>query len=199
MPDSIIKADNISSLSGGGVGFPDGSVSNPSIKFTNDSDTGLYRIDANKIGISTGGVKVGEIGNGYGGFTGSIIQVSYSYSVTTVTTSTTATILSVTYTPKSNNSRLILMANGSSAANGSAGNNQTQLSIRENTTTLTLTQALTVQNAGAYPQRIPMSISVDISNTSTSSRSFNTLLSAGSADTVSISNNSLYIYEVLIS
>ena len=39
MPDSIIKADNISSLSGGGIGFPDGNSSNPSMKFTNDSDT----------------------------------------------------------------------------------------------------------------------------------------------------------------
>lgn len=74
MPDSIIKADNISSLSGGGVGFPDGSVSNPSIKFTNDSDTGLYRIGSNTIGISTGGVKVGEIGVGYGVFIGNVVQ-----------------------------------------------------------------------------------------------------------------------------
>ena len=55
MPDSIIKADNISSLSGGGVGFPEGSVSNPSIKFTNDSDTGLYRPNSNELGFVTNG------------------------------------------------------------------------------------------------------------------------------------------------
>lgn len=78
MPDSIIKADNISSLSGGGVGFPDGSISNPSMKFTNDGDTGLYRIGANTIGISSNGSRVGEIGPGYGGFTGNIIQVAYN-------------------------------------------------------------------------------------------------------------------------
>ena len=74
MPDSIIKADNISSLSGGGIGFPDGNSSNPSMKFTNDSDTGLYRIGSNTIGISSGGVKVGEIGSGYGAFTGNVVQ-----------------------------------------------------------------------------------------------------------------------------
>jgi len=78
MPDSIIKADNISSLSGGGVGFPDGSISNPSMKFTNDGDTGLYRIGNNTIGIASNGSRVGEIGNGYGGFTGNIIQVTYA-------------------------------------------------------------------------------------------------------------------------
>lgn len=61
MPDSIIKADNISSLSGGGIGFPDGSVSNPSMKFTNDGDTGLYRIGNNDIGVSAGGSKVLEL------------------------------------------------------------------------------------------------------------------------------------------
>ena len=55
MPDSIIKADNISSLSGEGVGFPNGSVSNPSMKFTNDGDTGLYRPNSNELGFVTNG------------------------------------------------------------------------------------------------------------------------------------------------
>ena len=55
MPDSIIKADNISSLSGGGIGFPDGSVSNPSLKFTNDNDTGMYRPNSNELGFVTNG------------------------------------------------------------------------------------------------------------------------------------------------
>jgi len=57
MPDSIIKADNISSLSGGGIGFPDGSISNPSMKFTNSSTTGLYRPSANQLGLVTNGVE----------------------------------------------------------------------------------------------------------------------------------------------
>jgi hypothetical protein len=198
MPDSIIKADNISSLSGGGIGFPDGSVSNPSMKFTNDGDTGLYRIGNNTIGIASNGSKVGEIGSSYGGFTGGIIQTGYIFSASNVTTSTSTTILSLSFTPKLSNSRLILMASGSSLANGSAGNNQTTLSIRENTTSLAVCQALTVQLSGAYPQRIPMTIFVDIANTSLTTRSFNTLLSSGSADTITISNNSFYIFEVYI-
>jgi hypothetical protein len=198
MPDSIIKADNISSLNGGGVGFPDGSVSSPSMKFTNDLDTGLYRIGNNTIGIASNGAKVGEIGSNYGGFTGGIIQTGYVFSGPNVTTSTSATILSLSFTPKLSNSRLILMACGSSTANGSAGNNQTTLSIREGTTVLASNQALTVQNAGNYPQRIPMTIFVDIANTSLTTRSFNTLLISGSADTINISNNSFYIFEVYI-
>jgi len=74
MPDSIIKADNISSLSGGGIGFPDGSAANPSLKFTNDGDTGLYRIGSNTIGIASNGSKVGEIGADYGAFKGNVVQ-----------------------------------------------------------------------------------------------------------------------------
>ena len=114
MPDSIIKADNISSLSGGGVGFPNGSVSNPSMKFTNDTDTGLYRIDANKIGISTGGNKVGEIGNGYGGFTGNIIQVQSTTKSDVFSTTTTGTFLDVpnlfvTITPRYITSKILVM------------------------------------------------------------------------------------------
>lgn len=82
-----LKVNNIQSTTDGSVTFPQGSISsqpvilpsgtasNPSISFTGDTDTGLYRIDANKIGISTGGSKVGEIGVGYGGFTGNVIQV----------------------------------------------------------------------------------------------------------------------------
>jgi hypothetical protein len=92
MPDSIIKADNISSLSGGGIGFPDGSVSNPSMKFTNDGDTGLYRIGSNTIGIASNGSKVGEIGNGYGGFTGNIIQVAYAELTTSGVTGSAVSI-----------------------------------------------------------------------------------------------------------
>ena len=114
MPDSIIKADNISSLSGGGVGFPDGSVSNPSMKFTNDGDTGLYRIGSNTIGISSGGSKVGEIGVGYGGFTGNIIQVQSTTKSDPFTTPTANTFLDVpnlfvTITPKYITSKILVM------------------------------------------------------------------------------------------
>ena len=118
MPDSIIKADNISSLSGGGVGFPDGSVSNPSMKFTNDTDTGLYRIGNNTIGISSGGVKVGEIGSGYGGFIGNIIQViqvsngtgqTFNSGSANQTTFYDITGLSLSITPRSANNKILLL------------------------------------------------------------------------------------------
>lgn len=114
MPDSIIKADNISSLSGGGVGFPDGSVSNPSIKFTNDGDTGLYRIGSNTIGISSNGQRVGEIGNGYGGFTGNVIQAQFGSVSTPINTTNTAfqsTGLNVSITPKYINSKILIFGN----------------------------------------------------------------------------------------
>jgi hypothetical protein len=112
MPDSIIKADNISSLSGGGVGFPDGSVSNPSMKFTNDSDTGLYRIGSNTIGIASNGSRVGEFGSGYGGFIGNIIQVVHTSIDTQLQTSSIPyqpiTGLTATITPKSASNKILV-------------------------------------------------------------------------------------------
>ena len=118
MPDiSIIKVDNISSLSGNGVGFPDGNVLNPSIKFTNDIDSGVYRIEENKIGITTGGTKVGEFGIGYGGFIGNIIQVLQKNVYGTVVTSNTSTWQSYTslaqsITPRSVNSKVLIILSG---------------------------------------------------------------------------------------
>lgn len=44
-------------------GYPnlgDGTVSAPGLAFQSDSDTGIYRIGANDLGISAGGVKVAE-------------------------------------------------------------------------------------------------------------------------------------------
>ena len=38
------------------LSIPNGSYSNPSIKFTNDTDTGFYRPGPNQVGISTGGI-----------------------------------------------------------------------------------------------------------------------------------------------
>lgn len=102
-----------------GLEIIDGTASNPSLSFLNDSDTGLYRIDANKIGISTGGNKVGEIGAGYGGFTGNIIQVvnfenSYGHTITNYTSwssfiqSASGIDWEVSITPKYENSKIII-------------------------------------------------------------------------------------------
>eukprot|EP00798_Chlamydomonas_sp_ICE-L_P029723 gene29723-biopygen4343 len=52
-----------------GGGFDDGTVGFPSITFTSDSNTGLYRLGADTIGISTGGVsRVTILDNGNVGF-----------------------------------------------------------------------------------------------------------------------------------
>lgn len=68
------------------ISIGNGSLTDPAIKFTNDIDTGLYRIDENKIGIATNGSRIGEIGPGYGGFTGNIIQVVSTVKSDTYTT-----------------------------------------------------------------------------------------------------------------
>ena len=113
MPDSIIKADNISSLSGGGIGFPDGNSSNPSMKFTNDTDTGLYRIGSNTIGIASNGSRVGEIGNGYGGFTGNVIQIQSTTKTnkfdTTSNIYTSVTGLNISIIPKYASSKIYIL------------------------------------------------------------------------------------------
>ena len=120
-----LKVNNIQSTTDGSVTFPQGSISsqpvilpsgtasNPSLSFTNDSDTGLYRIDANKIGISSNGSRVGEIGNGYGGFTGNIIQVQSTTKSDTFSSSGSAnfediTGLNVSITPRYSNSRILI-------------------------------------------------------------------------------------------
>lgn len=131
MPDSIIKADNISSLSGGGVGFPDGSISNPSMKFTNDGDTGLYRIGNNTIGIASNGQRVGEIGNGYGGFTGNVIQVVSTVKSDTYTT-TNQTYedipnFSCSITPKYNTSKILVIVDIGALTPISGGSTWTRL------------------------------------------------------------------------
>eukprot|EP00798_Chlamydomonas_sp_ICE-L_P029377 gene29377-biopygen5297 len=52
-----------------GGGFDDGTVGFPSITFTSDSNTGLFRLGADKTGISTGGVsRVTILDNGNVGF-----------------------------------------------------------------------------------------------------------------------------------
>lgn len=55
---------------------PDGSVASPAVSFESDTDTGLYRIGANEIGFSAGGVVVGKFNS-----TGlsSTIGINYPY------------------------------------------------------------------------------------------------------------------------
>lgn len=122
---STLKVNNIQSVTDGSVTFPQGSISsqpvilpsgtasNPSISFTGDTDTGLYRIDANKISIASNGARVGEIGVGYGGFTGNIIQVQQTIKTDVFTAATTTftdiTGLNVSITPKYMTSKILVL------------------------------------------------------------------------------------------
>jgi hypothetical protein len=42
----------------------DGTVSAPSISFTNDTDTGIYRIGADNLGVAANGIKILDVGTG---------------------------------------------------------------------------------------------------------------------------------------
>lgn len=95
------------------VRLPDGNVTTPSVSFTSDTNTGLYRISEDKIGVSIGGVRTGEIGSGYGGFTGNIIQVQSGVLNTTFAApaSTFTDIgLSVSIIPRYNTSNILILA-----------------------------------------------------------------------------------------
>lgn len=90
----------------------DGTASLPGISFSSDTNTGFYRISADKIGIATNGQRVGEIGTNYGGFTGNIIQVVTSSTSTNTSTANTAyqtTGLNCNITPKYNTSKILVM------------------------------------------------------------------------------------------
>jgi len=101
----------------------DGTVSAPSVTFTSDTNTGLYRIGSDKIGIATNGTKVGEIGSGYGGFIGNILQIQSKTKTDTFTTASfnsfeDITGLNISITPKFSNSKILILYNVSGYANG---------------------------------------------------------------------------------
>lgn len=45
----------------GGTSFQDGTVGSPGMKFANDTDSGLYRIGSNSIGLALGGVNMATL------------------------------------------------------------------------------------------------------------------------------------------
>lgn len=109
---SILKVDTIQeSTSGVGTNFATtGSASTPTISIGNQTNKGFYHSATDTIGISVGGSKVGQIGVGYGGFTGNVIQVRSSYWTTQVSTTTTLlTGHKISFTPYYSNSRLLFL------------------------------------------------------------------------------------------
>jgi hypothetical protein len=125
----------------------DGTVSAPSISFTNDTNTGIYRIGSDKIGIATNGARVGEIGVGYGGFTGNVIQVVYAELTTSTVTSSVSIpvdntipqntegveILTCSITPKYANSILYIESNSFIGESANNVDNIVQALFRDST------------------------------------------------------------------
>jgi hypothetical protein len=71
-------------FTGGPAYVSDGSAPAPSVTFINDVDTGFYRIAADRLGITAGGVHAGEFRNIAGavslfGLDGSVSQPYYSF------------------------------------------------------------------------------------------------------------------------
>jgi hypothetical protein len=112
---SIIKVDQIQeSTSGVGTNFSNtGSATTPTISIGNQTNKGLYHLATDQIGVAIGGQRVGEIGSGYGGFTGNIIQIQQTVRTigfnTNSTSYTDVTGLSVTITPRYSTSRVLII------------------------------------------------------------------------------------------
>ncbi len=75
-----------------GVGVADGSVSAPAVNFTSDTNSGIYRIGADNIGISVNGTKIVDIATTGAAITGTLSATS------TVTSTGNFTVGSSTFT-----------------------------------------------------------------------------------------------------
>ena len=111
---SILKVDQIQeNTSGVGTNFcTTGSATTPTISIGNQTNKGLYHLATDKIGVSVGGVRVGEVGVGYGGFTGNVIQLVTSGGSTVITATTStfkSTGFSCSIVPKYNTSKVLVM------------------------------------------------------------------------------------------
>jgi hypothetical protein len=102
--------------------FQDGTVSLPGVSWLNETNSGRYRISANTFGEAINGIRVGQFGVGYGGFTGNIIQVLQTSIDTQLSTSSTSYVditgLSVSITPKYSTSKILIRfkINGSNSS-----------------------------------------------------------------------------------
>lgn len=91
-----LMVDQVNNLTGNGTASPvtasifnagNGAVTAPSFTFTSDTDTGLYRIGANNIGVAANGAKVLDIGTTGLAVTGSL-SATTTLAVTGVSTLT---------------------------------------------------------------------------------------------------------------
>lgn len=79
-----------------GINMDDGTVSAPAFSFSNDADTGIYRIGANNLGISANGAKVLDVSTSGLDVTGALSIGSVSFSG--VTKFGTQSVISTTNT-----------------------------------------------------------------------------------------------------
>lgn len=107
-----ITASSGNTIIAGTLGISNGTELAPAITPSGDTNTGLYSISADKIGFSANGVRQGEFGVGYGGFTGNVIQVVQTVKTNTYQCTNTsfedATGMSVTITPKYSTSKILV-------------------------------------------------------------------------------------------
>jgi hypothetical protein len=117
----------------------DGTVSAPSITFTNDTNTGLYRIGADEIGVTTNGIQRTKIGS-YGVYTsGSIVQVASTTKTDTFSTTSLSfddiTGLSVSITPKFASSKILVAV---SVAKGTSADDVGAFELRRDSTSIAI-------------------------------------------------------------
>ena len=142
---SIIKVDQIQeSTTGVGTNFSTtGSATTPTISIGNETNKGFYHAGSDKIGIAIGGSKVGEIGVGYGGFTGNIIQVLNAVKTNAQDTSSTTFIdvtdLSLVITPKNIQNKILVSVRLNNISNTTA--NGTLFNLLRNSTVITKSTA----------------------------------------------------------
>lgn len=111
---SVLKVDTVlESTLGAGTNFGGvGSASVPTLSIGSQTNKGFYDAGSNKIGVSVGGSKVGEIGVGYGGFTGNVIQVVQGFSNARFAITNTSSFVrasnGVSITPKYSTSKILV-------------------------------------------------------------------------------------------
>lgn len=92
----------------------------PGFSAQSDPDTGFYHISSGLFGYSSNGTERGRFGSDFGGFFGNIIQVKSSIKTDTSTFGNTygaISGLSVAITPKSLNSKIVILASVNTGKN----------------------------------------------------------------------------------
>lgn len=97
-----------------GIKFKDGAVATPAIRFANDTDSGLYRIGADNLGLSVGATKILDVASTGLGITGTLSASG----VSTLPTVVTSTIRSSTSDASDNSSVALTGGGGADVTRG---------------------------------------------------------------------------------